>query len=137
MTEIEAVEPSSAEAVMTPSRLKEALEAWNTHDADRVLEYMAPDCTYHASFGPELLGRTYSGREAVRRGVQTFFDRYPDGRFVGTEVFVAGDRGAAEWTFVATSRDGVAVEVSGADILDFESGLIKTKNAFRKVLEEG
>jgi uncharacterized protein (TIGR02246 family) len=121
---------------MTPARLKEALEAWNTHDPDRVLEYMTRDCTYHASFGPELLGKTYSGREAVRAGVQRFFDRYPDGRFVGTEVFVAGERGAAEWTFVATDRDGAPVEVSGADILDFEGALIKTKNAFRKVHEE-
>jgi uncharacterized protein (TIGR02246 family) len=121
---------------MTPARLEEALDAWNTQDPDRVLEYMTPDCTYHASFGPELLGKTYRGRDAVREGVQRFFDRYPDGRFVGTQVFVAGERGAAEWTFVATASDGAAVEVSGADILDFEGGLIKTKNDFRKLREE-
>jgi uncharacterized protein (TIGR02246 family) len=135
MTETEAG-PGSREAMMTASRLKEALEAWNTHDPERVLEYMTSDCTYHASFGPDLLGRTYSGREAVRVGVQTFFDRYPDGQFVGTQVFVAGERGAAHWTFVATGRDGAPIEVSGADILDFEGELIKTKNAFRKVHEE-
>lgn len=122
-------------AEMTASRLTEALEAWNTHDPDRVLEYMTHDCTYHASFGPDLLGKSYVGREAVREGLRLFFARYPDGQFLGTRVIVAGERGAAEWTFVATDSDGAAVEVNGADILDFEGAFIKTKNAFRKVHE--
>ena len=55
---------------MTERRLAEALDAWNTGDVERVLEYMSEDCAYHASFGPELLGRSYRGREAVRQGVR-------------------------------------------------------------------
>lgn len=112
---------------MTAERLAEALEAWNLGDADRVLAYFAECCSYHASFGPELLGRSYEGRVAVREGVRAFFERYPGGRFEDTTVFVAGDRGAAEWTFVA---DGVRVR--GCDLFEFEGDLIRTKNAFRK-----
>ena len=112
---------------MTEERLAEALEAWNTRDPDRVVAYFAADCSYHASFGPEPLGRSYVGRDAVREGVRLFFERYPDGRFEGTEVFVAGDRGAAEWTFVAAD-----VRVRGADLFEFDGDLIRTKNAFRK-----
>ena len=112
---------------MNPERLAEALEAWNTRDPDRVLAHFADDCSYHASFGPELMGRSYVGRNAVREGVRLFFERYPDGRFEGTEVFVAGDRGAAEWTFVATG-----VRVRGCDLFEFDGDLIRTKNAFRK-----
>lgn len=122
--------------VMTPERLAEALDAWNSHDPDRVLAYMTDDCVYHASFGPDLRGRTFVGSEAVRAGVSAFFDRYPDGRFVGTQVLVAGSRGAAEWVFVAADRDGAEVEVAGADIFDFEGAYISVKNAFRKVREE-
>ncbi|MDX6437025.1 MAG: hypothetical protein QOK34_1859, partial [Gaiellaceae bacterium] len=84
---------------MTEERLHEALAAWNTADAERVLAFWSGDCVYHASFGPELLGRTFAGRDAAREGIQQFFDRYPDGEFADTEVMVAGSRGAAEWTF--------------------------------------
>jgi uncharacterized protein (TIGR02246 family) len=112
---------------VTAERLAEALEAWNTRDPDRVVAYFADDCAYHASFGPELLGRSYENRDAVREGVRAFFERYPDGRFEDTEVFVAGDRGAAEWTFVAEG-----VRVHGCDLFEFEGDLIRTKNAFRK-----
>ncbi|HKP18008.1 MAG TPA: nuclear transport factor 2 family protein [Gaiellaceae bacterium] len=117
---------------MTPERLLEALAAWNTHDADRVVAYFADDGAYHASFGPELLGRSYVGRAQVLDGVRRFFGRYPDGRFEGTEVFVAGDRGASEWTFVATEPDGSELRVRGADLFEFDGDLIRTKNAFRK-----
>jgi uncharacterized protein (TIGR02246 family) len=117
---------------VTPERLAEALGAWNTHDADLVLSYFADDCAYHASFGPELLGRSYRGRADVLAGVRAFFERYPDGRFEGTEVFVAGDRGAAEWTFAATDLDGAELRVRGCDLFEFDGDLIRTKNAFRK-----
>ncbi|HZR93951.1 MAG TPA: nuclear transport factor 2 family protein [Gaiellaceae bacterium] len=117
---------------MTPERLAEALEAWNTGDAERVLAFFAVDCAYHASFGPELLGRSYIGREAVRAGVRAFFERYPGGRFEDTRLFVAGDRGAAEWTFVAPEADGTELRVRGCDLFEFDGDVIRVKNAFRK-----
>jgi hypothetical protein len=114
---------------MTDERLLEALEAWNRQDPDLVLSYMTADCTYHASFGPELFGKTYVGSAKVREGLVTFFESYPGGEFVGTEVWVNGEHGSAEWTFVAPS---VGVEVRGCDLFEFDGDLIKTKNAFRK-----
>lgn len=120
---------------MTEERLHEALAAWNTGDADRVLAFWSDDCVYHASFGPELMGLTFAGRDAVREGIQQFFDRYPDGQFADTEVMVAGARGAAEWTFRATADDGGRFEVRGCDLFVFDGDLIRVKNAFRKVRE--
>jgi ketosteroid isomerase-like protein len=118
---------------MSPERLAEALEAWNTRDAERVLGYFIDDCAYHASFGPGPLGRSYLGRDEVTDGVRRFFERYPDGCFEDTRVFVAGDRGAAEWTFVATELDGTELRVRGCDLFEFDGELIRTKNAFRKL----
>jgi ketosteroid isomerase-like protein len=120
---------------MTEARLHEALAAWNTGDAERVLEFWSEDCIYHASFGPELMGRSFIGREGAREGIQAFFDRYPDGVFADTEVMVAGTRGAAEWTFRATGDDGEAFELRGCDLFEFDGDLIRVKNAFRKVRE--
>jgi uncharacterized protein (TIGR02246 family) len=117
---------------MSEERLHEALAAWNTGDADRVLAFWSDDCVYHASFGAELMGRTFTGRDACREGIRAFFDRYPDGEFSGTEVAVAGDRGFAEWTFRAAD-----VELRGCDLFEFDGDLIRVKNAFRKIRETG
>jgi ketosteroid isomerase-like protein len=117
---------------MTEERLVAFGEAWNAHDADLVLSFMTDDCVFHASVGPDLLGKTYVGAEDVRRGVRAFFDRYPDGRFDDGSVFVAGDRGASEWTFSWTGEDGERVGLRGCDLFEFEGDLIKVKNAFRK-----
>jgi ketosteroid isomerase-like protein len=120
---------------MTEQRLHEALAAWNTGSAERVLEFWSEDCVYHASFGPELMGRTFAGRDSAREGIQQFFDRFPDGEFADTEVMVAGSRGAAEWTFRATGEDGRPFELRGCDLFEFDGDLIRVKNAFRKLLE--
>jgi ketosteroid isomerase-like protein len=117
---------------MTRELLEEFGEAWNRHDADLLMEYMADDCSYQASFGAELEGRSFVGREAVREGIQQFFDRYPDGRFVDSEVWVLSrERGASVWTFVATV-DGDETRVRGCDLFEFDGDKIKRKNAFRK-----
>ena len=53
---------------MTIERLMAFGDAWNRGDVDDIMSYFAAECTDHASAGPEP-GRTYQGREAVRRGV--------------------------------------------------------------------
>jgi ketosteroid isomerase-like protein len=118
---------------MTEARLAAFGEAWNTHDADDVLGYFAEDCVYHASFGPELLGRTFVGREAVREGVAAFFAAYPDGRFSDAVNVVCGERGFSEWSFSATGLDGEPFTLRGCDLFTFDGDRIKEKNAFRKL----
>lgn len=121
-----------ADAAMTPERLAEFGETWNEQDVDLVMSYMAEECSYHASFGPAPGGENYVGREAVREGVARFFATYPGGRFEDSRVFVAGDQGAAEWTFAFTGPEGGTVRVRGCDLLEFEGDRIKKKDAFRK-----
>ena len=119
---------------MTPERLAEFGAAWNHHDVELVMSYMAEDCAYYASFGSTPAGASYVGREQVQEGVRKFFETYPDGRFEDSSVFVAGDRGVAEWTFVATRQDGTVMRTRGCDLLEFEGDKVKTKDAFRKQL---
>jgi ketosteroid isomerase-like protein len=123
---------SNPETVMTLERLEAFLQAWTDHDLDVIVECFTEDGVFHASVGPELMGATYRGREDVRRGVQAFFDRYPDGRFEDSSAWVAGGRGAAEWTFVSTGPDGAEVATRGCDLFEFEGDRIRVKNAFRK-----
>ena len=124
--------------LMTRELLTEYGDAWNRHDPDLLMGYMAEDCSYHASFGPELEGRSYRGREAVRDGFARFFEVYPDGRFVDSQVWVIdSERGAAVWTFVAERPGGGELRVRGCDLFEFEGIKVKSKNAFRKQDDRG
>jgi ketosteroid isomerase-like protein len=119
--------------VMTRELLAEFGEAWNRHDPDLLMEYMADDCSYQASFGPELAGKDYRGRDAVRDGFARFFELYPDGRFVDSEIWAFEDtRAACSWTFVATGADGAEQRVRGCDLFEFDGSKVKRKDAFRK-----
>lgn len=120
-------------AKMTRARASEFGAAWNSHDADLVASFFADDGVYYASVGPDLLGKAYVGRAEVRRGVQAFFDRFPDGKFENLKVQVAGDIGTFEWDFVTTDPSGQTVRTAGCDLLEFVGDKVAKKNAFRKV----
>jgi ketosteroid isomerase-like protein len=110
-------------------------EALNRRDLDLAMSYLTDDCCYQASAGPELEGRTFRGRAAVRAGLEDFLARCPDGRFEDVDFFVAGDRGFGEWTFVGTSHEGRPVRIGGCDLYELAGGRIRRKNAFRKQVE--
>jgi uncharacterized protein (TIGR02246 family) len=117
---------------MTLARATEFGSAWNSRDPDLVASFFADDGVYHASVGPDRLGKTYAGREEIRKGVKAFFARFPDGRFENLKVVVAGDVGSFEWDFVATDTNGQSVTTAGCDILAFRGDQVVLKNAFRK-----
>jgi ketosteroid isomerase-like protein len=104
-------------AKMTRERAEEFGAAWNSGNADLVTSFFADDGVYHASVGPDHLGKSYFGKENIRRGVQAFFDRFPDGKFENLKVVVADDVGTFEWDFVATAPDGL--RTAGCDLLRF------------------
>lgn len=87
---------------MSVERATEFGSSWNSRDPDLVASFFIDDGVYHASVGPDHLGKSYFGREDIRKGAKAFFDRFPDGRFENLKVVVAGDIGTFEWDFVAT-----------------------------------
>jgi ketosteroid isomerase-like protein len=117
---------------MTLERATEFGAAWNSRDPDLVTSFFADDGVYHASVGPDRLGRTYRGKEEIRKGVKAFFDRFPDGKFENLKVLVAGDMGSFEWDFVATDANGKQLTTAGCDLLAFRGDKVILKNAFRK-----
>jgi uncharacterized protein (TIGR02246 family) len=119
-------------AKMTRARAEEFGAAWNSGNADLVASYFTEDGVYHASVGPDALGKSYIGRDNVRRGVQAFFDRFPDGKFENLKVAITGDIGTFEWDFVTTDSSGQKVRTAGCDLLRFVDDKIAIKNAFRK-----
>ncbi|SCU81761.1 conserved hypothetical protein [Cupriavidus necator] len=107
-------------------------DAWNRHDIEALMSFMADDCAFHGVAGPDLLGRSFIGREAVREGFQLAWQTFPDAQWVDGDHFVVGDRGVSESTFRGTRADGARIEARMVDVFTFRDGKIAVKNAYRK-----
>jgi len=107
-------------------------DAWNAHDIDILMSYMADECTFEFSTGEDIWGTKYEGREQVRAAYLKLLELYPDGQWADATHFVAGDRGVSQWTFKVTMPDGKRMEVNGCDIFTFRDGKIADKNSYRK-----
>src|SRR5689334_18336506 len=116
---------------MDEEKLRRFGEAWGRGDLDTLMTFIAEDCVYSASVGPEP-GEAFRGREAVRAGFAEMLAHDADAEAKGGPVFVCGDRGTAEWSFVYAEGNR-RVEVRGCDLFEFSGDLIKRKDAFRKV----
>ena len=122
----------SETAGVTEAVLEAFAEAWNRHDIDGLMSFMAEDCVFEASGGPDVCGTRYAGCHAVRSGFEEVWATFPDAHWGGARHFVLGDRGVSEWTFTGTRTDGTRVEVNGCDLFTFLEGKITVKNSFRK-----
>jgi ketosteroid isomerase-like protein len=107
--------------------------AWNRHDIEALMSFMTEDCEFHAVAGPDLLGRSFVGREAVRQGFQLAWQTCPDAQWLDGVHVVASERGFSESTFCGTrAADGLRIEARMVDVFTFRGGRIAVKNAFRK-----
>ena len=81
-------------------------EGWNRHDVDLLMTFMAEDCVFESTAGPEACGTRHAGRERVRQAFARVFEVFPDARFGEARHFIAGDRGVSEWRFTGTTARG-------------------------------
>ena len=107
-------------------------EGWNRHDLDRLMTFMADDCVFESTAGPEACGMRHAGRERVRDAFARVFAVFPDARFDEARHFVAGERGVSEWVFRGTRADGTKLEVNGCDLFTFAGGKIARKSSYFK-----
>ncbi len=124
--------PETSVQPVTTETLAAFGAAWNRHDIDALMSFMADDCEFHAVAGPGLLGRSFVGRDAVREGFQMAWQACADAAWTDAVHVVAGDRGFSECTFSGTRADGLRIEARMIDAFTFRDGRIRTKNAFRK-----
>ena len=117
---------------VTVAMLDAFADAWNRHDIDALMSFMADDCAFESSAGRDVCGTRFAGREAVRSGFLDVWAVFPDAHWRNARHFVHGDRGVSEWTFTGTKADGTRVEVNGCDLFMFRDGRIALKNSYRK-----
>jgi ketosteroid isomerase-like protein len=127
-----AQERSLAVPKMSVERLQAFADAWNRHDIEDLMSFMTDDCVFEANTGPDFVGTSFRGKEEVRRGFMRAWQVYPNARWNDARHFISGDRGASEWIFSGTNKDGNTIEVAGCDLFQFRGDKIVVKNSFRK-----
>jgi len=119
--------------MMTTNDLHTFFErGWNRHDVDLLMTFMAEDCVYESTAGPEACGTRHAGREPVR-GVRAGARGVP-GRAVrgGAPPRRGRPRALGVWRFTGTTAEGKAVEVDGCDLFTFAGDKITRKSAYFK-----
>lgn len=101
-------------------------------DVDAILACFTEDGVFETTQGPEPWGQRFEGQAAIRGSIEEVFRTLPDVRFEGAERWVAGDRGVAEWTCVATTPKGHRLEVRGCDLFTFRDGKVARKDTYFK-----
>jgi ketosteroid isomerase-like protein len=113
--------------------LRDIAAGFDTHDLDRILEHFANDAVFESPRGPEAHGQRFAGIDAIRGAFAARFSTIPDVRYQEDDHFVAGDRGASEWTLRGTTTDGERLEIRGCDLWTFEGDRIVKKDSFWKI----
>ena len=122
-----------APPAVTVADLEAFAQAWNRHDIDALMGFMAEGCVFHTWAGPDASGTRHVGRDAVRAAYQKAWTDFPDAQWTRARHVVTGARGLSEWTFVGTrASDGQRVEVDGCDLFTFQGDKIRVKDSWRK-----
>ncbi|MCW2959631.1 MAG: putative snoaL-like polyketide cyclase [Thermoleophilia bacterium] len=116
--------------------LELVLDGFNAHDLDEIMRFFSDDCVFETPRGTEPWGTRLVGKDAVRAGFAGRFAGIPDVHYGDGTHFVAGDRGASEWTISGTTVEGERIEVRGCDLWTFDAdGRITRKDSFWKLRE--
>src|SRR5512144_663043 len=112
---------------MEPQQIiREVGAAWGRRDLPTLMKYVADDCVYSASVGPEP-GETFVGRDAVRTGFARLLAHDSDGTSEPGEMRVVGDWVVSTWGFRKAGPDDRSILVRGCDIFSIRDGLIVRK----------
>lgn len=122
----------SSPPTVTVETLAAFSDAWNRHDIDALMSFMADDCVFQPAAGPDACGTRHVGAAAVRKAFAAAWETVPDAQWRNGVHFVHGDHGTSQWTFTGTAADGTRIETDGIDVFRFRDGKIVLKNVFRK-----
>lgn len=106
---------------------------WTGKDLDGCMACFGDDAVFAASVGPEP-GTTYSGKAAIRAKLREIFDDPANAPLVCGRFFSVADVGMMEWSLDRKMPDGTVKTFRGIDVYEFDDGLIRLKDSYRKNL---
>ncbi|HET8697883.1 MAG TPA: nuclear transport factor 2 family protein [Gammaproteobacteria bacterium] len=115
--------------------LERLADAFNEHDLDSIMEFFADDCSLDMPRGPDPWGTRYTGKAAVRKGLQQRFEMLPDVRYEDVRHFATETMGVSEWLVTGTLQSGSKVKARGCDHYEFRNGKVVRKDSYWKIVE--
>jgi steroid delta-isomerase-like uncharacterized protein len=106
-------------------------QAFNRHDVAGMMQLMSDDCIFENT-QPAPDGTLYSGKEAVTRFWQDFFQQSPAAHIEIEEIFSAGFRCIMRWRYEWEDGEGKKGHVRGVDVFKVKDGLICEKLSYVK-----
>jgi ketosteroid isomerase-like protein len=128
--------PDSANQPVSMQLMKDISAAFNSRDVDRICSYFTDDATFWLARGPEPVGRTLKGKEAIRKALADRFKTIPDMRWDHVEYIFAGNRAISVWMVRGKGADGEALDYKGCDIYEFRGDKIFKKDTYWKIVEQ-
>jgi ketosteroid isomerase-like protein len=116
--------------------LERMLDGFNQHDLEAIMALFADECVFESPRGPDPWGRRFVGKQEVAAGLGARFEGIPDVHYGEGTHFVAGERGASEWTLTGTTVEGERLEVRGCDLWTFRGDEIVRKDSYWKIVEQ-
>lgn len=104
------------------------IEAWNSHDLDRVAAWYCLDC----GVVDVAIAQPLVGREAVRRMFEAYYHAFPDLHLTLTDVVAEKDQLALFWVARGTHQgsimnipaSGRVISAKGVNHLKLRAGLV-------------
>jgi steroid delta-isomerase-like uncharacterized protein len=116
-------------------QMKQIVEAWNSHDPNRILTFFTDDCIYE----DVAMGVVNRGKKEFTAFINSTVADFPDFKLEGKSAFQAGDWVGSEWvltgTFAHSSIPGMPAtgkkfSVRGASIAELRNGKIKRNSDY-------
>jgi ketosteroid isomerase-like protein len=117
--------------------LDEIHDAFNTRDADQIMAYFHPETTFYPALGPEPVGRTVRGWDAVHKFLADRFKVIPDMHWETVDRYVCdANRAVTVWMVTGKAADGTVLNYKGCDLWEFRDGLVFNKDTFWKIVQK-
>src|SRR5947209_16365978 len=104
----------------TQAMVDRLTQATNDHDLEGLVACFAEDYENETPVHP---GRSFRGRDQVRRNWEQIFAFVPDLRAEVTRSTIDGESAWTEWEMTGTRRDGTAHQMRGVVLFGVRDGL--------------
>ena len=123
------------EKAVTMALLDEIHEAFNSRDANRIVEYFAEDAIFYMASGPDPDGRAVRGKAAIRQVLADRLLVIPDMRWETKVGYTAGSRAVTVWRVKGNAQDGTVLDYQGCDLWEIRDGLVQNKDTSWKLVK--
>jgi len=106
--------------------------AFNKNNIDEVMGFFAEDATFDHAAGPEIHGKRFEGKDAIRAVFDGLFQNVENVHWETLDCHLSGNKAVCEYRRVAKLNSGEEQDFLSVDILTFKNGLVIHKDTYYK-----